>query len=76
MTKVPSLIIRKSLPLSNEQGGGSFAKKGSHMRVERTTESGTLKVTIPARKPIKRTTLAKLLKDEEFSVEEFIALVR
>jgi len=39
-------------------------------------EAGTLKVTIPAHKPIKRSTLAKLLKDAEFTVEEFIALVR
>ena len=51
-------------------------QKGSHIRVERTVEAGTLKVTIPAHKPIKRSTLAKLLKDAEFTVEEFIALVR
>jgi len=31
---------------------------------------------MPAHKPIKRSTLAKLLKDAEFTVEEFIALVR
>jgi len=51
-------------------------QKGSHIRLERTSEAGTIKVTIPAHKPIKRSTLAKLLKDAEISVDQFIALVR
>jgi hypothetical protein len=50
-------------------------RKASHIRVERVTEIGTLKATIPAHKPIKRSTLAKLLKEAGMTVDEFLALL-
>jgi len=36
---------------------------------------GVRKLTIPAHKPIKRSTLAKILADAELSVEDFLALL-
>ena len=33
------------------------------------------KLTVPAHKPIKRTTLAKILDDAEMTVEEFLELL-
>jgi predicted RNA binding protein YcfA (HicA-like mRNA interferase family) len=76
LTKVPSLNYPEVVAAFERAGWRVVRQKGSHIRVERSTATGTLKVTIPAHKPIKRSTLAKLLKDAEFGVEEFIALVR
>jgi predicted RNA binding protein YcfA (HicA-like mRNA interferase family) len=76
LTKVPSLNYPQVVAAFERAGWRVVRRKGSHIRVERTVETGTLKVTIPAHKPIKRSTLAKLLKDAELTVEDFIALVR
>jgi hypothetical protein len=36
---------------------------------------GVKKLTVPAHKPIKRSTLAKLLADAELPLEDFLALL-
>ena len=76
MTKVPSLNYPVVVAAFERAGWRVVRQKGSHIRLERTTVSGTLKVTVPAHKPIKRSTLAKLLKDAEFSLEEFLDVLR
>jgi predicted RNA binding protein YcfA (HicA-like mRNA interferase family) len=76
LTKVPSLNNPQVVAAFERAGWRIIRQKGSHIRVERTSESGTQKVTIPAHKPIKRSTLAKLLKDAEISVEQFLGLLR
>ncbi|MEX0878860.1 MAG: type II toxin-antitoxin system HicA family toxin [Thermoanaerobaculia bacterium] len=50
-------------------------QRGSHIRMQRRSPAGVRKVTVPAHKPIKRSTLAKLLKSAEMSVEEFLSLI-
>lgn len=76
MTKVPSVNYPQVVATFERAGWRVVRQKGSHIRVERSSAAGTLKVTIPAHKPIKRSTLAKLLKDAEFDVDEFIRLLR
>jgi hypothetical protein len=44
--------------------------------MQRRTEAGIQKITVVAHKPIKRSTLAKLLKSAELPLEEFLALLR
>lgn len=44
--------------------------------MQRRTETGLRKVTVVAHKPIKRSTLAKLLKSADLSLAEFLALLR
>lgn len=75
MTKVPSVNYPAVVSAFQRAGWIVVRQKGSHIRVERVTGTGTLKATIPAHKPIKRSTLAKLLKDAEMTVEEFLALL-
>lgn len=50
-------------------------QKGSHIRMQKHVEQETLKIIVPAHKPIKRTTLAKLLKDGQVDLEHFLTLV-
>lgn len=76
MTKVPSLNYPEVIAAFERAGWRVVRQKGSHIRLERSTAAGTLKITIPAHKPIKRSTLAKLLKDAEFSLEKFLSLLR
>lgn len=75
MTKVPSLNYPAVIAAFVRAGWRVVRQKGSHVRLERVTESGTLKVTIPAHKPIKRTTLAKILASAELALEDFLRLL-
>jgi len=47
---------------------------GSHIRLQKHTPGETLKLIVPAHRPIKRSTLAHILKQARLSVEEFDAL--
>jgi predicted RNA binding protein YcfA (HicA-like mRNA interferase family) len=49
-------------------------KEGSHVRLQKHTASEPLKLTIPAHRPVKRTTLAHILKQASLSVDDFIRL--
>ena len=44
--------------------------------MQRRTAAGLRKITVVAHKPIKRSTLAKLLKAAEMPLEEFLTLLR
>lgn len=50
-------------------------QKGSHIRLQKHTATETLKLTVPAHRPVKRTTLAHILKQANLSVDDFIRLV-
>jgi predicted RNA binding protein YcfA (HicA-like mRNA interferase family) len=51
-------------------------QRGSHIRLQKRLEGGeTLKLIVPAHKPIKRSTLAHILKDARLSVEDFNRLL-
>jgi predicted RNA binding protein YcfA (HicA-like mRNA interferase family) len=51
-------------------------QRGSHIRLQKRLEGGeTLKIIVPAHRPIKRSTLAHILKDARLSVAEFDRLL-
>jgi predicted RNA binding protein YcfA (HicA-like mRNA interferase family) len=59
-----------------QRGGWVVVRqRGSHIRLHHQTLAGVKKLTIPAHKPIKRSTLAKIIKDADLTVEEFLALL-
>ena len=43
--------------------------------MHKQTSEGVRKITVPAHKPIKRSTLAKLLADAELPIDEFLGLL-
>ena len=49
-------------------------QRGSHIRLQKHTAQVTLKLIVPAHRPIKRSTLAHILKQAHLSVEDFLAL--
>ena len=75
MTKVPSLSYKKVLTALGRAGFEQVRQRGSHIRVEKDTPDGRLKLTIPAHRPIKRSTLSHIIREAGLTVEEFIELL-
>jgi len=75
MTKIPSLPYDQVIRALQRGGWVVVRQKGSHIRLQKHTPTETLKLTIPAHRPIKRSTLAHILKQAKLTVEEFEALL-
>ncbi|MCA9432312.1 MAG: type II toxin-antitoxin system HicA family toxin [Candidatus Omnitrophica bacterium] len=70
MTKVPSLPYTTVIRALQRDGWVVVRQKGSHIRLQKNTDVTTLKITVPAHRPIKRSTLSHILKQAELSVDE------
>ncbi len=75
MSKVPVLPYFKIIAALQRNGWIIVRQKGSHIRLQKRTENEVLKITVPAHKPVKRSTLSHILKQAHIDVEEFIKLV-
>jgi predicted RNA binding protein YcfA (HicA-like mRNA interferase family) len=75
MTKVPSLDYRQVINALKRDGWVIVRQKGSHIRLHKHTPDEMLKITIPAHKPIKRSTLSHILKHAGISVEKLNELL-
>lgn len=75
MTKVPSVHYEKVIAALRRNGWVVIRQKGSHIRLQKEAIESVMKLTIPAHRPIKRSTLSHILKQAEISVEEFIELL-
>ena len=75
MTKVPSLNYQKVINALQRDGWVVVRQKGSHIRLQKHTSDETLKLTIPAHKPIKRSTLSHILKQAYISIDKFMELL-
>lgn len=75
MSKVPSLAYDKIVRALQRDGWVVVRQKGSHIRLHKHTASETMKLTIPAHRPVKRSTFSHILKQANLSVDDFIRLV-
>ena len=75
MTKVPSLGYEKVIKALQRNGWVIVRRKGSHIRLQKHDRDEILKLTIPAHRPIKRSTLSHILKQARISVDKFIESV-
>jgi predicted RNA binding protein YcfA (HicA-like mRNA interferase family) len=75
MTKVPSIDYTKTISALRRDGWVVVRQKGSHIRLQKHTRNEVLKITVPAHRPIKRSTLSHLLKQARLSVDEFLELL-
>ncbi len=71
MTKVPSLNYDKVINALKRNGWVVVRQKGSHIRLQKRTRDTTLKIIVPAHKPIKRSTLSRILKQAKLTIDEF-----
>ena len=75
MNKVPSANYSQVVRALQRDGWVVVRQRGSHIRLQKRTASETLKLTIPAHNPIKRSTLSHILKHAGLSVDELLDLL-
>ena len=75
MSKVPSLSYLEVLRALQRDGWVIVRQKGSHIRLQKRLPTEVLKNHRPAHRPLKRSTLAHLLKQARLSVEQLNGLL-
>lgn len=75
MTKVPSLNYEHVVRALRRDGWVVVRQRGSHIRLQKHTPDETVKLVVPAHRPIKRSTLSHILKQARLTVDEFQQLV-
>lgn len=71
MSKVPSLNYVEVVRALRRDGWVVVRQRGSHIRLQKHTPTETLKLVVPAHRPIKRSTLAHILKQARLTTEQF-----
>jgi predicted RNA binding protein YcfA (HicA-like mRNA interferase family) len=75
MTKVPNEPYERIVAALQRDGWVVVRQRGSHIRLQKRTRTELLKLTVPAHRPVKRSTLAHILKQVRLAVDEFNALL-
>lgn len=75
MSKVPSLSYEQIIRALQWYGWVVVRQRGSHIRLQKRVGDEVLKLTVPAHRPVKRSTLAHILKHVRLSVEDFLRLL-
>ncbi|MBM4275059.1 MAG: type II toxin-antitoxin system HicA family toxin [Deltaproteobacteria bacterium] len=75
MTITPSLSYHVIITALERAGWRVDRQKGSHIRLSRFAAGRLRKLTVPAHRPVKRTTLAKIIKQAGLTLEEFLHLI-
>ncbi len=75
MSSVPSLSYREIIRALQRDGWVVVRQKGSHIRLQKRTMDRVLKITVPAHRPVKRSTLSHILKQAELEVDRFLELL-
>lgn len=75
MTKIPSLNYDQIIRALKRAGFEVIRQKGSHIRLEKIADDGIIKLTVPAHKPVKRSTLSHIIKQARINVEELKSLL-
>ena len=75
MTKVPSLSYVEIVRALQRDGWTVVRQRGSHLRLQKRSGGELLKITVPAHRPVKRSTLAHLLKQARLDVDRFLQLL-
>lgn len=75
MTKVPSLPYDRLIRALERDGWEIVRQRGSHIRLQKQFEDETVKITVPVHRPLKRSTLAHILKQARLDVEQLLDLL-
>lgn len=72
MSKVPSENYDRIIAALERLGFRVTRQRGSHIRLEKQLPNRRLKITVPAHRPVKRSTLSHILKQAQVSVDDFL----
>ena len=75
VNKVPSLPYYKIIYALQRDGWTVVRQRGSHIRLQKREGDKVLKLTVPAHQPVKRSTLAHILKQARIDVGRFLKLL-
>lgn len=75
MTIIPSLPYDKVIRALQRDGWVVVRQKGSHIRLQKRSRDEVFKLTIPAHRPVKRSTLAHILKQAHMDIDVFLGLI-
>ena len=75
MSKVPSLNYPDIIRALQKDGWVGVRQRGSHIRLHKRVGDELLRVTVPAHKPVKRSTLSHILKQARIDLDRFLALL-
>ena len=73
MSKVPVVSYQVVVNALVREGWSVIRQRGSHIRIEKRSADRSRKLVIPAHNPVKRATLANILKQAEMDVDRFIS---
>ena len=75
MSKIPSLPYTAIIKAMQRDGWTVVRQRGSHIRLQKHVGDELLKVTVPADHPVKRSTLAHILKQARIDLDNFLDLL-
>ena len=75
MSKVPNLPYTQIIAALERDGWTVVRQRGSHIRLQKPMPDEVLKLTVPAHRSVKRSTLAKILKQARIELERFLELL-
>jgi predicted RNA binding protein YcfA (HicA-like mRNA interferase family) len=75
VSKVPSLPYTQIVRALQRDGWTVVRQRGSHLRMQKRIGEELLKITIPAHRPVKRSTLSHILKQARLDVDRFVELL-
>jgi predicted RNA binding protein YcfA (HicA-like mRNA interferase family) len=75
VSKVPSLPYTEIVRALQRGGWTGVRQRGSHIRLHKKIGNEVLKITVPAHKPVKRSTLAHIIKQAHLDTEQFLKLL-
>lgn len=70
MSKVPSLNYDQVVRALRRDGWVIVRQRGSHIRLHKHMPDETLKLVVPAHRPVKRSTLSHILKQARWTIED------
>jgi predicted RNA binding protein YcfA (HicA-like mRNA interferase family) len=72
---MPSLSYLEIVRALQRGGWTVVRQRGSHIRLQKRTGDEMLKITVPAHRPVKRSTLAHILKQARMDLDRFLELL-
>jgi predicted RNA binding protein YcfA (HicA-like mRNA interferase family) len=73
--KIPSLSYAMIAKVLEKEEWIIVQQSNGHVRLQKHLPDGVLKITLPAHRPVKRSTLSHILKQARIDLERFLKLL-
>jgi predicted RNA binding protein YcfA (HicA-like mRNA interferase family) len=75
VSKVPNLSYIQIVRALQRDGWTVVRQRGSHIRLQKHVGKEVLKITVPAHRPVKSSTLSHILKQARLELDHFLELL-